>query len=74
MIARKIITTTLPVAFSDHNAVEIKLKGNRTPIQWGKGYWKLNTTLLHTDDVYNRFKQQWEIWKGKKRWYRDIGH
>jgi hypothetical protein len=74
MMTKKINTTILTVAFSDHNTVEIKLKGNQTPMQWGKGYWKLKTMLLHRKDVYNRFKQQWEVWKEKKKWYRDTGH
>jgi exonuclease III len=74
MLTRKISTTTLAAAFTDHHAVKLTLQGQRVMQQWGNGYWKLNITLLTTADVQNRFKQQWEEWGKKKKWYRDVGH
>jgi endonuclease/exonuclease/phosphatase family metal-dependent hydrolase len=46
---RKISTMTL-IAFTDHNAVQVKIKENQTPILRGPSKWKLNTSLLCTDE------------------------
>jgi hypothetical protein len=35
MLSRKINTTTLAAAFSDHNAVKTQLQGQRTTQYWG---------------------------------------
>jgi hypothetical protein len=66
-------TTTIAAAFTDHNAVKLQLTGQQITPYWGKSSWKLNTKLLHTEEIYERFKQ-WEGWRKKKKWYRDIGH
>ena len=42
-------TSTITHGFrSDHSYVQLKLKGNK--IERGKGYWKLNNSLLHRPD------------------------
>jgi hypothetical protein len=71
---RKICTTTLIAAFTDHNAVQVKIEENQTPILRGPRKWKLNTTLLRNDETYDNFQTQWEEWRTKQKWYRDVGH
>ena len=48
--------------FSDHDRITLTLKWNPKQLKWGKGIWKLNTTLLHNEEyqyeiqcVINRF-------------------
>lgn len=52
--------STHPLAFSDHHSVIIKMryKDNQLSTR-GRGYWKINPTLLSKDDVSNRFKQEY---------------
>lgn len=43
--------------FSDHHALLLKYKvnSNSNVIPIGRGYWKINPTILHEEDVYNEF-------------------
>ena len=36
--------------FSDHDKIIIELKWNQKQIKWGKGLWKLNTTILQHEE------------------------
>ena len=52
----------IPNHFSDHDRITLTLKWNPKQLKWGKGIWKLNTTLLDNEDyqyeiqcVINRF-------------------
>jgi hypothetical protein len=44
---RKIGIETIPVAFSDHCAVAIRIETNTPPPTRGKGTWKMNTLLMN---------------------------
>ena len=69
----KIQTTTLAAAFTDHNAVQVTLSGKHSYNHRGRGYWKLNATLLTMDGLKEQFRQQWLQWKRKQTWYDNIG-
>ena len=52
----------IPNHFSDHDRITLTLKWNPKQLKWGKGIWKLNTTLLDNEEyqyeiqcVINRF-------------------
>jgi hypothetical protein len=74
MHRNKINTTMLIAAFTDHNAVQLHLQDQQKQPLRGPSTWKLNTNLLHTEEAQDRFYEQWDIWKQKKSWYRDISH
>ena len=42
--------------FSDHDKIIIELKWNQKQIKWGKGLWKLNTTILQHEE--HKFETQ----------------
>ena len=47
------------VNFSDHSCVRTEINLPDIPRQ-GKGYWKLNTSLLGVDIIKDRFKVEWD--------------
>ena len=47
------------VNFSDHSYVRTEIDLPDIPRQ-GKGYWKLNTSLLGVDIIKDRFKVEWD--------------
>lgn len=63
----------IPVSFSDHSAVMIDVKVNPA-IKVGKCYWKLNTNLLHDEDIREKFKKLWIFLKSKINNYRNISN
>ena len=48
----------LPVPFSDHSIIIMKLFTNDRlgPPRYGRGWWKLNSKLLDDDELYRTFK------------------
>jgi hypothetical protein len=59
------------VAFTDHNAVVLKIKYEAPTTQWGCGYRKLNSTLLEGVDTRQAFKDKWQHWLTKRHKYSD---
>ena len=57
LVHNKVFTKTIPVVFSDHNMVLAKFKVN--DLSKGKGYWKLNSSLLEIDGVLQEFADLW---------------
>lgn len=54
---------TIPVSFSNHHAVLLRLTGLPRAQVFGRSYWKLNCTHLYNADVYNTFCNSWNSWK-----------
>jgi hypothetical protein len=46
ILTRKTGNEMVPVAFSDHNAVSLRLATNAPPPTRGRGHWKINIQLL----------------------------
>jgi hypothetical protein len=72
LYAKKTSAEILAAAFTDHNAVVLKLQGNQTPAQCGRSYWKLNVTLLQKEGLKEKFKQKWDNWKMKQNKYINV--
>ena len=62
---------TIHVNFSDHSAVSLEINCPDIP-QQGRGYWKLNTTLLKNESIKERFKEEYEKMLSVKNRYRNI--
>jgi phosphoribosylformylglycinamidine (FGAM) synthase-like enzyme len=66
---RKTEIETIPVAFSDHCAVTIRMTTNTPPPTRGKGFWKMNTILMNEHStnertlLSDRLATEWESWK-----------
>ncbi|CAL4118487.1 unnamed protein product, partial [Meganyctiphanes norvegica] len=50
---------TIHVSFSDHSCVWTELNLNDIPKR-GKGYWKMNISLLEDNEIRDSFKLQWD--------------
>lgn len=56
--------TTLPVAFSDHHAIIMKIKSCSDEFSLkGRGYWKINSTIANDSSVSDQFSECFETWK-----------
>ena len=62
--------STIPISFSDHSMIlaNIKIDNLRT----GKGYWKLNSSILEYQGIEEDFKEFWCFMKSKKCNFRNI--
>ena len=59
------------VNFSDHSGVKITLDLPNVP-KVGKFYWKMNTSLLDIPEIKSSFIDEWEKWKSRIKYYRNI--
>jgi exonuclease III len=67
LLSRKTGIETMAVAFTDHNAVILRIALN-LPIQHrGRGYWKINSRLLQEKTYKNTLKTRWETWTKNKK-------
>lgn len=53
----------VPVSFSNHHAVVIKMTGLPQAQTFGRGYWKLNCSNLYAENIYDDFRAVWNSWK-----------
>jgi hypothetical protein len=68
LMARKMGIETIPAAFSDHNAVIIRISTDKPPSTRGRAYWKTNTLYLQkwfSDEL----AEEWANWKTKMKYY-----
>lgn len=49
-----------PAVFSDHHALLVKIKVDNTIPPHGRGYWKLNESLLYDDKIKEEFMLRWK--------------
>jgi hypothetical protein len=68
LTARKTGIETIPAAFSDHNAVTIRIATDKPPNR-GRGYWKMNTILLQEKTFSDKLAEEWANWKIKVKYY-----
>lgn len=65
--------STVPVAFSDHSAVIMKVRTSQSEIVTrGRGYWKINPSILEVEDITSRFEEQYEILKTRAMYTADL--
>lgn len=67
----KIAATIVAAAFTDHFAMILRIKLHVPRIRMGRGYWKLNITLLTVDVINETCKKHWEIWNKMRCRYTD---
>lgn len=59
-----------PITFSDHHAVNAKLElKSRNPR--GRGFWKLNNSLLNSEFAKKKFPDFWHNWQRRKNEFLD---
>ena len=57
----------LPTPFSDHAAVNMKIKLDVKFLTMGRSYWKMNISCLQNTDVIENFKTEWQLWQKRKK-------
>ena len=64
-------TQNIPVSWSDHSMIKstFRLDNVSRP---GRGYWKLNCSILKQDVVIENFSERWEWLKSKKSKFNNI--
>jgi endonuclease/exonuclease/phosphatase family metal-dependent hydrolase len=67
----KIAATIVAAAFTDHFAMTLRIKLHVSRIRMGRGYWKLNSTLLTVDVINETCKKHWELWNKMRCRYTD---
>ncbi|KAJ4427747.1 hypothetical protein ANN_25400 [Periplaneta americana] len=65
-------TDICPVAFSDHCGYIITLRIPRLPTPFGRGIWKLNTSILKEEDFKEDLEHKWRIYQRQKSRYPNI--
>jgi len=67
ILSKKTGIETMAAAFSDHNAVILRLEMDHQTNYRGKGYWKMNINMLQEKTFQETFKTKWEKWKMNKK-------
>ena len=60
---------TTPAAFTDHLAVILRIATEDQIMLNGKGYWRMNISLLHDKVVRQKLAKQWKEWGSHQRFY-----
>jgi hypothetical protein len=63
---------TVFAAFMDHKAVVLHLATNELFQERGRGYWRMNVSLLQEKDFKTELARKWMDWTRYKRYYSTI--
>ena len=66
---RKTGVETIATAFTDHFAVILRLAIDAPLPLTGRGYWKMNVSLLQDSTFMGVVETQWARWQQHKRFY-----
>lgn len=66
---------TIPISFSDHHAVIMKVKSTKEEIpSKGRGYWKINPCILESEEVKIRFEHEYNLLKQRPIYTSDLNN
>jgi len=68
---KKIGVVTVAAAFTDHPSVVMRLSVDVPIVQWGEGFWKMNTSIVSEETFIERLRQKWAVWRQQRRFYPD---
>jgi len=66
---RKQGVETVPAAFTDHFAVTVQLSLETQSTRHGRGYWRMNTSMLHEQGFLSKLREEWEGWKTHDKYH-----
>jgi hypothetical protein len=58
--------------FKDHLAVVLRITLSVPTIHQGRGYWKVNVTILQEKTFRNKIQRLWEGWAQLRKYYPDM--
>jgi len=68
---KKISVETVAAASTDHLSVVIRFSVDVPIVRRGKGFWKMNISILSEEAFKERLRQKWEVWRQHRRFYPD---
>jgi len=71
LLLRKTGTEILPAAFTDHNAVVLRLSVPTLGTGWRRGRWKMNPQMVTEAAVKDKIQCAWARWRQSRRYYVD---
>ena len=69
---RKCGTETVVTAFTDHLAMVLRIALNVITLRHGRGYWRMNATLLRETFFQEKLRQRWAGWLQQQKYYPNI--
>jgi hypothetical protein len=65
-INRKIVMEIIPNAFTDHNAVVLRLTTPAQEMMKTRGRWKMDPNLAQDENIHAKIKLEWAKWRKHK--------
>jgi hypothetical protein len=62
----------IPVAFTDHYAITMRITVQDTDLQRARERWKMDPILITDEHLKKRISSEWVKWQTHKRHYPDI--
>ena len=69
----KIVTGIQPCHLSDHDLVSFHIFDTHHVLTWGRGVWKMNTSLLKHEKLRTEIISFWSDWTEAKMLFSDVG-
>ena len=69
----KIVTGIQPCHLSDHDLVSFHIFDTHHILTWGRGVWKMNTSLLKHEKLRTEIISFWSDWTEAKMLFSDVG-
>ena len=69
----KIVTGIQPCHLSDHDLVSFHIFDTHHVLTWGRGVWKMNTSLLKHEKLRTEIISFWSDWTEAKILFSDVG-
>jgi len=66
---RKQGVETVPDAFTDHFAVTVRLSLETQSTRFRRGYWMMNTSMLHEQGFLAKVHEEWMRWKTHAKYH-----
>ena len=70
---RKVGIETIPVAFTDHHAVLIRMRLYANERRRRNGRWRMDSMMVSGTQFTDALQSEWKKWTDRKRYYPDIG-
>ena len=71
LLLRKTSIEILPAAFTDHNAVVLRLSIPTVHTGWRRGRWKMDPLLVTDAVIKDKVRCAWAKWQRSKQYYSD---
>jgi len=68
---KKIGVETVAATFTDQQSVVMRLSVDVPNVRRGKGFWKMNTSMLSEEVFKERLRHKWAVWTQQRSFYPD---